>query len=118
MRNNRYPTGATQSPNPGIDPKIVSGIDPAIDSDTVAIAALASIAADPQMLSRFLALTGHQGGDIRKAAQEPEFLAGVLHFTVEHEPVLLAAAASLRLTPDAVRNLLQTARSQSRQQSD
>ncbi|MHA1189454.1 MAG: DUF3572 family protein [Alphaproteobacteria bacterium] len=110
MRINRQSASATQSADPAID----SGID----IDTVAIAALATIAADPQMLNRFLALTGHQGGDIRKAAQEPEFLAGVLHFTAEHEPVLLAAAASLGLTPDAVRILLQNAKPHPRQQFD
>ncbi len=64
-----------------------------MDSETaeaVAIAALGFVAADPVLLPRFLAITGIEAGQIRRAAAEPGFLAGVLQFLMAHEPTLTA----------------------------
>ena len=77
-------------------------------ADRLAIAALTAIAADPQLLARFLALTGYRATDIRTAAGEPEFLSGVLHFAARHEPILLAAGTVVGLDPPAVRQLINT----------
>jgi hypothetical protein len=60
------------------------------DAERIAIAALGFVASDPKLLPRFLALTGIEAQSIRKAADEPGFLAGVLDFVMAHEPTLVA----------------------------
>lgn len=59
------------------------------DAESLAIEALSFVAADPELLPRFLAITGIQAQSIRHAASEPGFLAGVLNFILVHEPTLL-----------------------------
>lgn len=59
------------------------------DAPSVAIAALSWIAADGEMMSRFCALSGIEPAQIRHAATEPGFLAGVLDFLLADEPTLL-----------------------------
>ncbi len=49
-------------------------------AETLAIQALAFIAADSERLDRFLALTGLDPIRIRTSAQQPQFLAGVLDY--------------------------------------
>jgi hypothetical protein len=61
-------------------------------AEAVAIEALGFVANDPVLLPRFLAITGIEAADIRHAAREPGFLAGVLRFVLAHEPTLLAFA--------------------------
>ena len=58
------------------------------DPEAIAIAALGFIAGDEQLLPRFLSLTGIHADQIRAAAKETGFLAGVLHFVLAHEPTL------------------------------
>ena len=58
-------------------------------AEALAIQALAFIASDPELLPRFLAITGIEATSIRDAAREPGFLAGVLQFIAAHEPTLL-----------------------------
>lgn len=60
------------------------------DAENLAIAALSFVAADSELLPRFLAITGIAPRDIRRAAAEPGFLAGVLDFILAHEPTLIA----------------------------
>lgn len=72
------------------------------DAEALAIAGLGFIAADPELLSRFLALTGIEASSIRGAAREPGFLAGVLHFLLAHEPTLLRFAEHAGATPETV----------------
>ena len=78
-----------------------AGPDPEA-AETIAIAALGFVAADPVLLPRFLALTGIEAGDIRQAAREPGFLAGVLQFLMAHEPTLTAFCAASGNQPAAV----------------
>jgi hypothetical protein len=59
------------------------------NAEALAIQALGFVAADPELLPRFLAITGIEAQAIRQAAREPGFLAGVLQFIVAHEPTLL-----------------------------
>ncbi len=68
-------------------------------ADRLAIEALAFIAADAERLGRFLAVTGIGPGDIRAAAREPLFLAGVLDHLVHDETLLLAFAAESGTEP-------------------
>lgn len=59
------------------------------DAENLAVAGLAWLAQDKDLLPRFLALTGIEVSSIRSAASEPGFLAGVLQFYLGHEPTLL-----------------------------
>jgi hypothetical protein len=59
------------------------------DAQTLAINSLVFLAEDSELLSRFLALTGISADQIRTAANEPGFLAGVLQFYLAHEPTLM-----------------------------
>ncbi|HEX2257832.1 MAG TPA: DUF3572 family protein [Afifellaceae bacterium] len=62
-------------------------------AEAIAVAALAYLAEQVELAARFLALSGLEAGDLRRAARDPAFLAGVLDFVVANEPVLLALAA-------------------------
>ena len=50
------------------------------NAEALAIRALGFVAADPELLPRFLAISGIEAQSIRQAAREPGFLAGVLQF--------------------------------------
>ncbi len=69
------------------------------DPESVAIAALGWIAADPDMLDRFTGVTGIAPAAMRQAAGTPGFLAGVLDFIVAHEPTLLRFCETEGLDP-------------------
>ena len=69
------------------------------DAEAVAIAALGFVAADAELLPRFLAITGIEAAAIREAAREPGFLAGVLQFILAHEPTLLRFAEETGTPP-------------------
>lgn len=71
-------------------------------AEALAIEALGFIAADPELMPRFLALTGIEPAAIRQAAAEPGFLAGVLGFVAAHEPTLLAFAGSAGVDPATI----------------
>jgi len=60
------------------------------EAEAIAVAALGHIAGDGELLHRFVGVTGIEPGQIRRAAAEPGFLAGVLQFILAHEPTLLA----------------------------
>jgi hypothetical protein len=72
------------------------------EAEAVAIKALGFIAADPELLPRFLAITGIEASSIRRAAAEPGFLAGVLQFVLAHEPTLLRFAEQTGIPPASV----------------
>jgi len=72
------------------------------EAETLAVRALGFVASDPELLPRFLAITGIEARSIRKAAQEPGFLAGVLQFILAHEPTLLRFAEETGTPPAAV----------------
>jgi hypothetical protein len=71
-------------------------------AEDLAIAALGFIAAEPERLSRFLALTGIAPTSIRAAAREPQFLVGVLDHILNEERLLLDFAAENDVDPEAV----------------
>lgn len=58
------------------------------DHESIAIGALSWIAADGEMMTRFMGLTGIEPDQIRNVAGEPGFLAAVLDFLLAHEPTL------------------------------
>lgn len=69
--------------------------------ETVALKALAFIASDERLCTRFLLLSGLEGGDMRRRLNDPVFLAAVLDFLLAHEPDLQAFCAQDNLAPDA-----------------
>ena len=71
-------------------------------AETLAIQALSFLAADPDRFGRFLASTGIGPGDIRAAAREPLFLAGVLDHLTGNEAVLTAFASDSGTDPAGV----------------
>jgi hypothetical protein len=79
-----------------------NGTDMREGAETLAIAALGFVAADPALLARFLAITGIEAQSIRQAAREPGFLAGVLQFIAAHEPTLTAFAESAAVEPSSI----------------
>ncbi len=68
----------------------------------LAIQALAYIAAEPERLNRFLGMTGIAPGQVRAAAHEPDFLAGVLEHILGEETLLLAFAQNAGIDPAEV----------------
>jgi hypothetical protein len=71
-------------------------------AEELAIAAFGFIAAEPERLGRFLAITGIGPESIRAAARDPQFLVGVLDHLTGDEPLLVAFAAAQEIAPDAV----------------
>jgi hypothetical protein len=71
-------------------------------AEILAVQALAFIAEDPEKLSRFLGMTGIPPEEIRTAAGEPRFLAGVLEHMLGDESLLVAFADSAGIDPAAV----------------
>ncbi|RUM99437.1 DUF3572 family protein [Pseudaminobacter arsenicus] len=75
-------------------------------AEAIAIQALGFIAADPELLPRFLALTGIEASAIRQAAMEPGFLAGVLQFVLAHEPTLMRFSEESGIAPAIISGAL------------
>jgi hypothetical protein len=72
------------------------------NAEALAISALGFIASDPELLPRFLAISGIEAQAIRQAAREPGFLAGVLQFIAAHEPTLLRFSEETGVPPQQV----------------
>lgn len=73
------------------------------DAEIVAINALAYIAGEPELLGRFLALTGLDPADVRRSAAEPGFLVGILDFLMDHESFLIVYATSINCSPERIK---------------
>lgn len=72
------------------------------DAEELAITILGWMIQDPDMMGRFLALSGIEAGAIRQAAREPGFYAGVTGFLMGHEPTLMAFCESSSVKADYV----------------
>lgn len=68
-------------------------------AEGLAIQALTFIAEDGERLGRFLAVTGIGPAEIRTAAHEPGFLAGVLEYMASDEHLISAFAGENHLDP-------------------
>ena len=68
-------------------------------AEGLAVQALTFIAGEPERLGRFLAATGIGPAEIRAAASEPGFLAGVLEFLAADDRLIAAFAAETGLEP-------------------
>jgi Protein of unknown function (DUF3572) len=72
------------------------------EAEAVAISALSYLSNTPDLMQRFLALSGIEASQIRAAASEPHFFAGVLKFFLAHEPSLLAFCEATGTPPPKV----------------
>ena len=71
-------------------------------AESIAIEGLTFLAGNPARLDRFLALSGLGRDNLRAAAGEPGFLAGVLDHLASDESLLLAFAANTRHAPATI----------------
>ncbi|MFN3364006.1 MAG: DUF3572 domain-containing protein [Allorhizobium sp.] len=72
------------------------------DAEAAAVAVLGWLANEPEMLSRFLALSGVQPTQLRQAVGDPAFLAGMLEFLMQHEPTLMEFCTATDTKPETV----------------
>ena len=71
------------------------------DAETIALKAVAFIAADEELMPRFINLTGCSSiEDIRDRLADRSFLGSVLDFILGNEPTTLAFAESLSMAPE------------------
>jgi Protein of unknown function (DUF3572) len=68
-------------------------------AEEIAIAALSYLAGQPEQLGRFLAVTGIGPQQLRTAAAQPGFLAGVLEHFGSDEALLRAFADEVQIDP-------------------
>ncbi|MGU3574891.1 DUF3572 domain-containing protein [Brucellaceae bacterium C25G] len=73
-------------------------------AEALAIEALIWLSQEPELMSRFLTLTGIDASAIRDAAREPGFLGGVLQFLLAHEPTLMRFCEATQTEPASVVN--------------
>ncbi|MCL6706655.1 DUF3572 domain-containing protein [Pseudomonas sp. R2.Fl] len=73
-----------------------------VDALEVAAEVLGWLAGEPDMLSRFLALSGLRADQLRQAVNDPGFLAGLLDFVMGHEPSLMAFCEATGTRPEIV----------------
>lgn len=71
-------------------------------AETLALQALAYLAAEEQRLYRFLLATGLTPQDVRDRAADPLFLAGVLDHLLTDDAMTAAFAEAYALAPEAV----------------
>lgn len=71
-------------------------------AEETAGAILGWLANEPDMLGRFLALSGVQPNQLRNAVNDPGFLAGMIDFLMGHEPTLLAFCEATGTKPEIV----------------
>jgi hypothetical protein len=82
-------------------PKIVIPKLSAEDAETIALKAVAYIAADASLMRRFTALTGcGDAEEMRRRLAERTFLGSILDFILGHEQTTIAFARSISMAPE------------------
>jgi len=71
-------------------------------AEALALQAVAMIAADEDLLPRFVALTGCGQDELRARLAEPEFLGAVLDFVLENNETALRLAELAGLPPESL----------------
>ena len=72
------------------------------EAEILAIGALAFLAERPEALAGFLQLTGLNPADLRNAAGESGFLAGLLDYVLANEALLVDYAADAGIAPEEI----------------
>lgn len=83
-------------------PKRLSETPPEPDDGALAIAILTWLAREPEMMGRFLSLSGLTADGLRQASREPGFFPGLIAFLANHEPTLLAFCEATDTQPETV----------------
>lgn len=71
-------------------------------AETLALRALAFIAADEDRFLRFLASSGMTPDDVKRRAADPDFLAGVYDHMLADEALLVAFADTADVAPEKI----------------
>ncbi|MBL0371268.1 DUF3572 domain-containing protein [Rhizobium sp. KVB221] len=74
------------------------------EADALAIVILTWLGSQPDLMGRFLALTGIDVSALRQAAQEPGFGGGLTGFLMNHEPTLMSFCADNDVTVEFVQS--------------
>lgn len=69
-------------------------------AETIALMALAHVAADDLLLGRFMSETGADATKLRDMAGHPELLGGILDFVLGEEALTVGFAAANGLKPE------------------
>ena len=69
------------------------------DAQIIALNALTFLAADDDRLAGFIRISGTTPAVLRARAGDPAFLAGVLHYLLQNEALLLAFAQAHEVDP-------------------
>jgi len=69
------------------------------DAETIALQALAYLADDPQRLTRFLALTGTDAGELRTQVNSSDFQVAILDYMMSDESLLLTFCQESGIDP-------------------
>jgi hypothetical protein len=72
------------------------------EAEALALTALEFLSQDGERIGRFLALSGLDPGNLRKAAAEPGFLPGVLDHVAGDEALLIAFAEDAGVAPERI----------------
>ncbi|MCW4115020.1 DUF3572 domain-containing protein [Aurantimonas sp. MSK8Z-1] len=72
------------------------------EARAVARAILTWLAGEPDLLGRFLAISGARPDTLRGSVDDPSFLAGLIEFLMAHEPSLLAFCKATATPPERV----------------
>jgi hypothetical protein len=72
------------------------------EAEALALTALEFLSQDGERIGRFLALSGLDPGNLRKAAAEPGFLPGVLDHVASDEVLLIAFAEDAGVAPERI----------------
>ncbi len=73
-----------------------------LSADEIAIAILGWLSTEPDMMSRFLSMSGLEAEDLRAIVADSGFQAGLLDFVMAHEPSLMAFCSAYGLLPEEV----------------
>ena len=71
-------------------------------ADEIAIAVLGWLSTEPEMMARFLSLSGIDAMELRALVNDSRFLAGLLDFVVAHEPSMMAFCSAYGFLPEEV----------------
>ena len=71
-------------------------------AEALVVTILTWLSAQPDLMNRFLALSGIDIADLRHVAGEPGFAGGLSGFLMNHEPTLLAFCADNNIAVDFV----------------
>lgn len=71
-------------------------------ASAISIDVLSFLSESPDLLQRFLQLSGLEAHQVRSAAGDPAFFVSLLDFVLAHEPTLLSFSAHADLPPERV----------------